>query len=73
MKAQNNTNAIDELINSHKLVIYKNAAINRKIEVGPKAFYTDAIETIKYYKSVNSHKVDTIQAYCNLMGYSSYQ
>lgn len=67
-----NNNTIDEIINRHKLVVYKNAAINRKLEVGSKAFYKDALETIKYYKSVNSHKVNTIQAYCNLMDFSSY-
>jgi hypothetical protein len=62
--------SINEKINHLKLVAYKNAAINTKQSIGADVFYKNAIETIKYYKSCNSHKVNTIQAYCNLMGYS---
>ena len=55
-----------------KRVAYRNAAINAKLRVGSSCFYKEALEVIKYYKSVNSHRVDTIQGYCNLMGYSTY-
>ena len=68
----NQVETIHQMINRHKLVVYKNAAINKKAEVGPKAFYKNALEVIKYYRSANSHNVPTIQAYCNLMGFSSY-
>ena len=47
-------------------------SINEKINHLKLVAYKNAIETIKYYKSCNSHKVNTIQAYCNLMGYSEW-
>ena len=64
-------NTIDNFIFHSKEVVYRNAAINRKTEVGPAQFYKDALELIRYYKGVNSHKVTTIQAYCNICGFSS--
>jgi hypothetical protein len=60
------TNAIE----NSKKAAYKMAAINAKVSIGPKRFYADALEVIMYYKTANSHKVPTIQAYCNFMGYS---
>jgi hypothetical protein len=62
---------IDQMINRQKMVVYKNAAINAKMRLGASNFYKAALETIRYYKNANSHNVPTIQAYCNLMGYSS--
>ena len=63
---------INQFIYNSKRVIYANAAINAKVIIGSQKFYKDAIEVIKYYKNANSHNVPTIQAYCNMMGYSSY-
>ena len=61
----------DQFIQHGKQVCYKNAAINAKQRIGSANFYKQALETIKYYQTANSHKVPTIQAYCNLMGYSN--
>lgn len=66
------TQQIDNYIANCKKAIYYNAAINAKVRLTPQKFYQNALEVIRYYKSVNSHKVDTIQGYCNLMGYSTY-
>jgi hypothetical protein len=66
------TSSLNNFINNCKKAVYANAAINAKSELGPKRFYSEALEVIRYYKSNNSHNVPTIQAYCNLMGYSTY-
>jgi len=63
----------DQWINNCKQVAYHNSAINRKTEESPIEFYRKALEVIKYYRIANSHNVPTIQAYCNLMGYSTWQ
>jgi hypothetical protein len=62
---------IQNYINHIKQVAYKNAAINTKVNIGPKAFYSQALEAIRHYRHANSHNVPNIQAYCNMMGYSS--
>jgi len=68
----NYTETIDQMISRHTMVVYKNASINAKVRLGASTFYKSALETIRYYRNANSHKVTTIQAYCNLMGYSTY-
>ena len=62
---------IDQFVIHSNNVVYRNAAINRKLEVGPLKFYQDALELIRYYKGLNSHKVASIQAYCNISGFSN--
>jgi hypothetical protein len=68
----NNNMTTQEWILNCKRVAYRNASINRKTQESPQTFYRKALETIRYYKNSNSHNVPTIQAYCNLMGYSTY-
>jgi hypothetical protein len=54
-------------------VAYRNAAINAKAKIGPASFYSSALEAIRHYRHANSHNVPSIQAYCNLMGYSQIE